>query len=123
MFPNQATRDQLPTAASTIAHTLATTPVGGPRMTDEAGCEPSLADVQGECVGWHCWRGLSGAYYARQAHHPPRSGYQIRAKDPAGLREQIHSTDNQDNHLPVIPFGVLPASSRAGRRQRRPGAA
>ncbi|HEY1920515.1 MAG TPA: hypothetical protein VGH27_33520 [Streptosporangiaceae bacterium] len=51
--------------------------------------EPTLADVQGEYPAWHCWRAVSGLYYARPAGTATGDGPPVQGEDPLDLSHQI----------------------------------
>jgi hypothetical protein len=51
--------------------------------------EPTLADVQREFVGWECWRGTSGLYYARRCTRPRNHSADTVGEDPRDLRDMI----------------------------------
>jgi hypothetical protein len=51
--------------------------------------EPTLADVQGEYPAWHCWRAVSGLFYARPQGAQPGSGPLVRGEDPLDLRHEL----------------------------------
>jgi hypothetical protein len=70
----------------------------------------ALPELQAECSGWRCWRGLlSGTYYAIRADQYVRGGYQLHADTPAGLYEQIRRADAQNEDVPVELFGRITA--------------
>lgn len=72
---------------------------------DAWGDGSALAEVRREYPGWRCWYAYpSGTYYAIQADHPRRAGYQVRAGTPAELREKI-GTAGDAADLPVAPLG------------------
>jgi hypothetical protein len=84
-------------------------------MTAPAEGEPTLTDIQHEHPQWLCWEGWlpwdgGTTYYARRADLPYRRCYQIKATDPASLRERIRAAGaNADDDLPLTilgpPFG------------------
>ncbi len=65
-------------------------------MSERAGDEPTLADVQREFPGWEAWRGVSGLYYARRPGRPRRHGADVQGEDPRDLRDQIIRAASQD---------------------------
>jgi hypothetical protein len=51
--------------------------------------ESTLADVQRQHPAWHCWRAVSGLYYARPAHAAPGDRAPVHGEDPLDLHHQI----------------------------------
>jgi len=58
-------------------------------VNQSAADEPTLASIQREFPGWVCWRGISGAVYARRSDRLRNSGYGVKGEDPRDLRDMI----------------------------------
>jgi hypothetical protein len=78
---------------------------------DSPADEPTLAHVQGEYASWHCWRGISGLYYARPADSQPGDPATVKGEDALDLRDQIRRAEAAAEHAATNP----PASPHPGR--------
>ena len=61
--------------------------------SDQAGDEPTLADVQNAFPRWRCWRGISGLYYAGRDDGLMEAVAEVTGEDPLDLRDQIRRVE------------------------------